>query len=510
MAAVYPENHRFGAVATVSECTDIYSLTTRYAFEALFFKYNFGFTMFSSPWFFAGTTSNSISVPDLLQMEATGRGIVENYHQTSLMKIRTDPSDVFRQIPDYFRTAYSNRWAHYFSGATDGAAKSASTPHHGQQLYDISNGVYGRDATLGLGSNNGLELIDLIQYEQEWCETFKAKRCVAMSYNGGFSQGYEIKKGYYLVGRNSSNDSDTRYGTSKQPGNAQLGLGSQDTSLEGFMNCGLSIRDVPLGATFTTAQTRMDEAIDNNGWYRHFVHWQNVGTPANFDGYLSALVTTISTDFVRRCGFGEAAAYLRVRDAFVSGELTDNTTTMTLQVTIALPTGLTDASLLIEPISIAIDLTGTSFDGSDIAASGTGFVGIREKSANNFAIDIDFSDGVLTKTITLTETVSPDYYDFTVPTVTVTNPSGNVIRVVTDIPTRVALFSTAAAAAIYATGTRLINRSNTLATQHDFDLDDPAVRNYVQTTVSAATLLAGDIYAGAISEVGQSNLSTGL
>jgi hypothetical protein len=507
---IYPENHRYGAVATVTECTDIYSITSRYAYEALFFKYNLGFTMFSSKWFEAGTSSNSVSVNDLLKMEQTGRGVVDNYHQTSLMKYPADPSGVFRSIPDYFRTAYSNRGDNYFSGAVDGAVKSASTPHHGQQLFDISGGLFGRDSSLGLGSNGGVELSTLIQYEQEWCEQFKSKRCVALSYAGGFSQGFEMRKGYYLVGRNSVNGSDTRYGTSKQPGSLPLGLGTQDTSLEGLMDCQLTIRDVPLGAVFTTAQTRMTEAIVNNGWYRHFVHWQNIGTPANMDGYLAALVSTISSSFIHRCGFGEAAAYLRVRDAFVSGTLTDNTTSIELVVTIALPSGLTDASLLIEPISMAIDLTGTSLDGDGIQASGTGFVGIRNKSSNNFAIDIDFSDGVLTKTITLTQTVSPDYYDFTVPTVSITNPSGNIIEVTTNIPTRVALFSTSAGAQIYATGTRLVNRSNTLQTVHTFDLDDASVRNYIQAGVSAATLIAGDLYAGAISETGQSNLSIAL
>jgi hypothetical protein len=474
------------------------------------FKYNMGFTMFSSRWFLAGTSSNSVAVNDLAKMESTGRGTVENYHQTSLWKFPTDPYGIFRSIPDYFRTAYSNRGAYYLSGATNGAAKSANTPHHGQQLYDISGGRYGYDSVLGLGSNLGRELTELLQYERAWCEEFKEKSCVALSYNAGFEQGYQIRKGYFIVGRTSLDDGNTRYGNSPQPGNATLGVGTQDVSVEGLMNCNLTVRDQPLSGSWATAQARMTEAINNNGWYRHFVHWQNVGTPANFNGYLSALATTMGSTFIRRCGIGEAGAYLRVRDSFVSGNLTDNTGSLTLEVTIALPSGFTDPSQLIEPLSMKLDLSGTSLAGLDITGSGIGFVGIRQKSANNFALDIDFSDGLLSKTITITSTASPSYYDFTIPTVTIANPSGNIVRVTSDVAGRCALFSTTVGAVIHTTATNLVNRSNTLQLVHDFDLDDPTVRNYVQTSVSAATLLAGDLYGGIITPVGMSNLSAAL
>lgn len=164
MAAVYPSDHAKGAVATFTECTERTNMNKRHAMEIILVKFNAKASNFHNtidP--ILGATDLGI---DFESMNDFGVILLECYHEASYYVPIGKPQGAITVIPDFNRTEYTEYGGNEFSGASDGASKSNNTPNHGQELYDISGGVYGRDSVSGYGTNNGNELRTLIAFEK--------------------------------------------------------------------------------------------------------------------------------------------------------------------------------------------------------------------------------------------------------------------------------------------------------------------------------------------------------
>ena len=500
---INPQNHAMGAIASFSESSDLSSLEKRHQMEAIFCKYNLGGSVFHSV--LDEYTNSPIKLLDFKDMEEFGRFILGLYHRTQLYNDVSQPNGVYRGIPDYNATAVTQYGASKFADLTDGDAKDTRTPNHGQQMFDASNGALGWDAIQGFGSSNGREFKELIKGEKRWCEQFKkGTPVIDLSYANGNAQTPEIRLPYVISGRNSIANSDTNYGTSKING-ANLGLGSTSLSHLGMASLPLTLRDVPMASNFTNSNAKALEAVNNNGWYKHFVHWQNIGDVANMDGYLGGINTQIGANFIFSSSFGMVASYKLLRDAFTGGTLNeDDGGFIDLDINLAIADTINPMYLL-QPLSFRIDLTGTVLEGLEIECSDA--VRIFKEATDIFTIDIDLRNYPTGRTVRITDTLTPSYTSKAKPVISNIAESGGVITFDTDIPTRSELFYTPRGNTYY-NGVKLVARSNTLGTSHSFDLNDSNVLNQIQPAIVASDVLTADVYISVNSEINQSVLST--
>lgn len=500
---IYPENHAMGAVASFSENTDTTNIEVRHKIIAILNKYNLGASIYQSV---VNPLQNSdlIEVPDYKAMEEYGRCTLSLYHRTQYMNDPTQPNGVIRHIPDFAKTAYTEYGARKFENANDGDLKDIRTPNHGQEMYDITNGRLGWDSLQGWGESNGREFKELIKYEKRWLEQFKGgKPVIAGSYSLGRDITPDIRLPYLIVCRNSDSNGNTNYGVSKIDG-ANLGTGNNDLSHLGLCALPSTARNAAISNNYSTITANAQDALDNNGWYQQFTHWQDISNLANADGYFNAIATVIGSNFVFSSDMGSVAAYKLLRDSFVSGNaLEDDGGFIDLEIELDIADTINPMYLL-QPLSFQIDTSGTVLTGLDITSNDS--VRIFKESANVFTIDIDFRNYPTGRTIRLTDTLTPNYTSKAKPVISNIVESGGVITFDTDIPTKSSLFYTTRGGNYY--DSALVARDTELKTSHSFDLNDSAVLNQIQPSITSADVLTNDVYIAVNSEINQSVLST--
>ncbi len=520
---VYPSNHLHGAEASVSQVTDTMKLTSRYAAELFGFKNNIGLTIFDSP--FSDASGN-----DRTQMDLTGRAKFDIYFQTDRW---WDGSD-YNLIPDYYANVWTAEGVSAFSGAVLGDAKASRYPNHGQELYDISGGVYGYDfVTDAMGSNNLAEINTLVQYHKDWLYNLVGRYVSGFSYRNGEKGARELLVKHFLGGRNSSatytGDSVSSYGTSKIPPYTVLGNGAipdarwrainrngSTRTWDGWKSYGLTE-----SGSLAYSKGEVGEAISTNGWYNDFIHWHNCydNVPSYnefLDTFYSQINSEISTSFVNRMSYGDIVSYRFLRDSIdrVSAFEENGSLYIVAQVK-DLYKGTTHEgldqdiiyNLINVPISFELDLSGTGLTGLEITSNGAG---IRKVSTDNFIVDANLSnykEGVIA--IKIDSTASPSYQDFDLPSIVSATESGGLLTITTDKESKLGLFWTTRGAEQKTS--RILCRSNTLGASHIIDLNDSDVRNYYDGGSDPKTvteILQGDIYIGVITEMKQSILSS--
>ena len=285
--------------------------------------------------------------------------------------------------------------------------------------------------------------------------------------------------------------------------------GNTGSNGDSYFGTGLGIPDTPVSAAWIDrgSTTRIWETTGNetasiahvvaqlnltktnNGWHNNFMHARDPHTAADLgftDRYLSAVNSAIGADFVWRTSYGEAVEYAFLRNSITGVTATLNGNTITVDVT---KNTLTDFDLVSVPITVRVDISGTSIAGSELSTTG---VGIRKIATDVFAVDIAKGNDGQPISTTLTVTGSPSYYDFSLPSIVSATVNGSNLDIVTSMPTKVATWITDRG---NGEETCLIHeRSNAFQTSHSVPL--------------AAGDTARDIYVSAISQEDQSTLST--
>ena len=493
-------DYLYGAESAFVQNTD-QANADRFIFEMYAFRHNIQITAFVNPW-------NS-PAGDMDVTERTGRVTYDLYLPTDRWSI----GGIIDIIPDYTATTWTSQGASVFVNAVEGVSKPSRFPNHGQELFDISDGLYGWDYINGVpGENKGRELFNLLEFLENYFFVNLKKGISSFAYRNGQTGGSLMLMKYFLGGRNSelletnlSENGQTDYGNNE---GIYLGFPEQDTSRSKRINQPSTTRykdmyealgmgsEAQVRAYFTD---QLELSISNGGFFNDFIHhhqWTGSNIP-KLNSFFQMVNDTISDSFVWRTSYGEAIQYLFFREmvgrvsAFESNGVVKIVADKTDKFKEISTSGISERTLynlLKVPISIEVDLSGTTLSGKNITSN---IGSIRSLGLNKYVVQIPFNnefEGFIS--IELSETTESNYLDFSLPVITSSVISDNTLIVQTDKPTRAMLMKGEEGTQEYLY--TLHGRSNELSIKHEFDIS--GFETY-------------DFKAGVITKEGQSTLN---
>lgn len=450
--------HPFGADAIFTNNTDRADFVEAQNFgEYCSYKYNIPTTIFDSRF---------QSITQLAAINSTKMFDYGIYFPTDRWVNPTTGSIVL--IPDYSATTWTAAGVAVFSGAVLGQTKPARYPNHGQQMFDISNGVYGYNyetakvkiiegvltkIPTGPGSNNLQEIIPIVEAERVRFFELLGYNPSTMSYRQGRDEmKFEIIP-YYLGGRNSDFGGITSNGGNYNAdgiswyGGRDLGFGNIYGTISDFISRGSTSRfqsyilenpSVNLeGATHKT-QVQIKKTIKNKGWYSNFDHWGFAISQFNdltlLSDFYSLLRTTIGTGNRNLAvGYSIAVEYYWYKRILKKVDFASVNDSLRITLTLNNDQGVND-SLIRTPIAIRLSKQEYDYLGDDLSVSSGA---IMKLSEDDFIVLIDF--GVTE--VFISTTSAPEYYSLELPEIQNVALVGNNVTIDTNRPVRVVVFS---------------------------------------------------------------------
>lgn len=283
---------------------------------------------------------------------------------------------------------------------------------------------------------------------------------------------FVLKNG--LISRLSS-DKETSYDFSDR-------LGHPNSSLFNY-----NVRDNNMTVALNNSEKNLQKAIENNGWFNDFSHWhwaEFYGDKNQWSQFMERQKSLLSNINYVSLGASEAVEYMWLRKQFKRGGLyeSDNDLVLLCETVNAekLPYQAIDTTL-----SVKVDTSGTILEGKDI----TGPTQIIKIDTNQYIVQVPYKKMSGFSTIRFKETNNPNYVTRDLPKVKNAVLKGAILNIETDVPTKLAVFTTDKGAELY-TAT-VIGRRNIFSTTHSIRLDD---------------ITNKDIYIGINSETKQSIL----
>lgn len=283
---------------------------------------------------------------------------------------------------------------------------------------------------------------------------------------------FVLKNG--LISRLSS-DKETSYDFSDR-------LGHPNSSLFNY-----NVRDNNMTVALNNSEKNLQKAIENNGWFNDFSHWhwaEFYGDKNQWSQFMERQKSLLSNINYVSLGASEAVEYMWLRKQFKRGGLyeSDNDLVLLCETVNAekLPYRAIDTTL-----SVKVDTSGTILEGKDI----TGPTQIIKIDTNQYIVQVPYKKMSGFSTIRFKETNNPNYVTRDLPKVKNAVLKGAILNIETDVPTKLAVFTTDKGAELY-TAT-VIGRRNIFSTTHSIRLDD---------------ITNKDIYIGINSETKQSIL----
>lgn len=457
--------------------------------EQLCFRYNQISTVFINPY---NTNKDEAEMKAAFE---TGANVPEVYFPTDRWwNVAEGAAEI---IPDYSSTEWTAAGASAF-GQTIGMAKPNRTPNHGQQLFDISGGVYGFDFANGQkGSADLQELIPMVEDIEGWFVGLAGRKPSAISYRNGVAPSWGLYAPYYLAARNSNSGGVTAWGQGKE-GN-WLGTPQTPTNRKQRMYMNSSIRWADVGND-TTANSQLVDLINavktNKGFFNNFVHDHST-THARLNSLFSLVDETIGETFMWRTSYGEAMQYFWFREMAERAVATidGNDVLVWVEYKDSFKGTYTDGipndvllDRIITPLSVKVDLSGTPLAGKSIKSSGGGIISLGN---DQYIIDVPFGIGMEgLKGVRLSEASSDDYYNFNKATIYASIDDG-VMTVTTDRPTKAVLFGRNTGSS-YVTST-VRARHNMLSTGHSFPISAATTYNVGVITKEKVMALSEDL-----------------
>jgi hypothetical protein len=362
----------------------------------------------------------------------------------------SDPTD--KAIPDYTSSNYSSLGEAAFN-VIDGDPKLQRYPNNGTQLFHITGGRLGVKLNRALNSwdmgQEGITLsdtfdptnitddslfIDEVGTEGDGFSATFAKnintspqRHKCFSYSFGQEGTWQQKAQYFLSGRNS------------ESGNNNTGDYFDAWDIEQRYQIShpssTRITDTMVGDDATKVSWIKDKietvTIPTNGWFNNFTHWHTADL-----GLMELFYTALQeTDSLNNCwfaGMSEASEYRWFLDMITGTTAGFIGSSCFVTVSINNVHNL-PISHIITPISVELDLTGTSLDGKDIKSNKGGIVSL---GSNKYIVEVNATDLV----IEVTEGVQ-EYYELVNPTLLSSNLVVNDLTITTDQNTVLTLFS---------------------------------------------------------------------
>lgn len=356
-----------------------YALAEMYAF-----KYNVQCTSFLHA--FGETTSSTLEGVTTVENQNYGETI-KAVHNTGRINFglywRSDlwinpRTGVQETIPDHNALKWTNLGKQYFPDVVVGTSKPGHYPNHGQQLFDESNGEFGYDMiNQVMGASNLSETYLHTEQQLKHIKDISGLDLSSGSYTNGAQGGWNVLMPKLFGMRNSAYGYSGNNGNIKYMGLSRQELMMQASTCRGWdaVNAGQIIDQA---AALNYSASEIKRAIANGGLYSEFMHWHSLyrKTPNNdvafFRPFFEMIDTAIDGADVWRAGNNEVNEYyflansidkigsyvhknkafifLRFKDLF----LDSNTNGISNAI---------DPSRITTPISIEIDLSGTSLAG---------------------------------------------------------------------------------------------------------------------------------------------------
>lgn len=162
----------------------------------------------------------------------------------------------------------------------------------------------------------------------------------------------------------------------------------------------------------------VDRTIADKGYFRNFTHFHDIANAGKLDRMIDSIRSRIDAAgvFPYTGGAQSITEYATMRTmARAANSYKVDFRDSSVYIRMDIDTTDWPYHLVYEKVlSIPVNLSGSNLAGQDIAC--TGCAGIREVSADNYVIDLQWSGSNTRAAAVLTPTASPDYYDFTRPT----------------------------------------------------------------------------------------------
>lgn len=451
---------RYGFDYAISNCTDTYGVNHE-NMEFLTMKYGFRSTVFES------TSFSTVNRDEYTQ----------NVFECCIYWNATFyADDGYKSIPDYASAVWTSAGVAAFTNAVLGVSKPKNYPLKGTQMMYISDGRLGiqldvpyTDWDKGIGyeginnpdvdpeSSDTAEITatgtdgDSFDTNYAGLSDTSPQGYKAFSYGQGMEDTWQLRALYQLAGRNSeSSVVSTGEWFDEWSINKRSEISYPSTS---------RITDTDIDPVYTiqenidNVETNLNtKTIPDQGWYRNFTHWHSASM-SDMETFLIMIKSVVDAN--PSCwvaGMGEAVEYRWFRNMITGIEITNGSSDVTVNVTIenALDIPLDN---IITPISIELNLIGTSLESKDITSDNGR---VRSMGNNIFIIDV-FVDSLET---ILTEDLTPDYYNFDDPVIIGNVYGSGTLTIDTDVLTVATLF-------IDTVGT-VVERKLSDATQHVF------------------------------------------
>lgn len=248
-----------------------------------------------------------------------------------------------------------------------------------------------------------------------------------------------------------------------------------------------NVRDNDMIVALNNSETNLQKAIDNKGWFNDFSHWhwaEFYGDKNQWSQFMERQKSLLSNVNYVSLGASEAVEYMWLRKQFKRGGLYESGNDLVLLCETInaeqLPYQAIDTTL-----SVKVDTTATILEGKDV----TGPTQIIKTGINQYIVQVPYQKLSGFSTIKLKATDSPNYVTRDLPQLKRATLNGTLLNVETDIPTKLAIFSTYKDSELYTA--IVLGRRNVFNRMHSIDIGDVTNK---------------DVYVGAISETKQSIL----
>lgn len=402
------------------------------------FKYDIQHTSFLNPYGsngFSVTNAENINYGDnIKKVNATGRVSFGIYYRTDSWFNKN--KGIVEIIPSYNSTTWNQAAIDAGFNVVLGATKAIRYPNHGQQMYDESNGLYGFDFASNAKGTNNLDEVNLMT--EAFISYFKGisnLRLTNISYTNGEQAIAPLLKPYFLGARNSeyswTGDSNINY----DPTRSQAISKPSSTRT---WDAERANRFVDKYAAILYAQGEIGKALTLQQWWSDFMHDHSLYTYSDvqfFELFFAGIREAIGDTDAWMAGYGEALEYMFLRDSIVNMGSYEHDEKVNISIWVRdqnkdiITNGIGDTidlSLLTTPISVKVDLTGTSLAGQNIKCEKAH--SIRNLGSNQWIINIPYSGFGEFGGVTL-EVGTQYYYNGNNP---VLSASGNVVT--SDIP----------------------------------------------------------------------------
>ncbi|MCE5089233.1 hypothetical protein [Staphylococcus devriesei] len=313
-----------------------------------------------------------------------------------------------------------------------------------------------------------------LQPQVDWLIKVLGKKPSYWSYAYGQRDHDDFVLNNGLVSRLSS-DKDITYDFNDR-------LGHPNSSLFNY-----NVRDNDMIVALNNSETNLQKAIDNKGWFNDFSHWhwaEFYGDKNQWSQFMERQKSLLSNVNYVSLGASEAVEYMWLRKQFKRGGLyeSDNDLVLLCETINAeqLPYQAIDTTL-----SVKVDTTGTILENKDI----TGPTQIIKTDINQYIVQVPYQKLSGFSTIRLKATDRPNYVTRDLPKLNSVSLNGTLLNIETDIPTKLAVFSTDKDAELYTAS--VVERHNVFSKTHSINIGDTTNK---------------DIYVGVISETKQSIL----